>query len=60
MLRQGVLELLAAIRENRQPEGSIYDGRAAVEMVAAVFDSQRLGKPVELPLKNRQNPLAML
>jgi predicted dehydrogenase len=58
--RQGVLELLAAIRENRQPAGNIYDGRAAVEMIVAVFESHRLGKPAEFPLKNRQNPLAML
>jgi predicted dehydrogenase len=58
--REGVLELIKAIRENRQPDGSIYDGRAAVEMIAAVFESQRLGQPVELPLKNRQNPLSML
>ncbi|HEV3137209.1 MAG TPA: Gfo/Idh/MocA family oxidoreductase [Pirellulales bacterium] len=58
--RQAVLELLAAIRENRQPVGSIYDGRAAVEMIVAVFESQRLGKPAEFPLANRQNPLTML
>jgi len=58
--RLAVLELLAAIRENRQPNGSIYDGRAAIEMIAAVFESHRLGKPVEFPLENRKNPLAML
>lgn len=58
--RPGVLELIAAIRENRQPNGSIYDGRAAVEMIAGVFESHRLGKPAELPLANRQNPLTML
>jgi predicted dehydrogenase len=58
--RQAVLELLAAIRENRQHQGSIYDARAATEMIVAVFESQRLGTPVEFPLKNRQNPLAML
>ncbi len=58
--RAGVTELLAAIRENRQPNGSIYDGRAAIEMVVAIFESHRLGKPVELPLANRQNPLTML
>ncbi len=58
--RQAVSELLAAIRENRQPSGSIYDGRAAVEMIVAVFESHRLGKPVALPLANRQNPLTML
>jgi predicted dehydrogenase len=58
--RQVVLELLGAIRENRQPDGSIYDARAATEMIVAVFESHRLGKPAEMPLKNRQNPLAML
>jgi predicted dehydrogenase len=58
--RPGILELLAAIRENRQPKGSIYDARAAVEMIVAVFESHRLGTVAELPLKNRQNPLTML
>jgi len=58
--RQVVLDLLAAIRENRQPKSSIYDGRAATEMIVAVFESQRTGCRVELPLKNRQNPLEML
>jgi predicted dehydrogenase len=58
--RAAVLELLKAIRENRQPEGSIYDARAAVEMVAAVFESQRVGGPVALPLKTRENPLSLL
>ena len=58
--RAGGKELIAAIRENRQPNGSIYDGRAAVEMIVAIFESQRQGKPVALPLANRQNPLTML
>jgi predicted dehydrogenase len=58
--RAGAAELIAAIRENRQPDGSIYDGRAAVEMIVAVFESHRLGKPAEFPLSNRDNPLTML
>ncbi len=58
--RAGAKELLAAVRENRQPNGSIYDGRAAVEMIVAVFESHRLGKPAAMPLANRNNPLAML
>ncbi|MEX0978327.1 MAG: Gfo/Idh/MocA family oxidoreductase, partial [Pirellulales bacterium] len=58
--RPGVLELLAAIRENREPNGGIYDARAATEMIVAVFESHRQGTVAELPLKNRQNPLAML
>lgn len=55
-----VLELLKAIRENRQPSSSIYDARAATEMIVAVFESHRLGGRADMPLKNRQNPLAML
>ncbi len=58
--RQVVLELLKAIRENRQPDGSIYDARAATEMIVAVFESHRLGKPAQMPLANRKNPLTML
>jgi predicted dehydrogenase len=58
--RQAAKELIRAIEENRQPDGSIYDARAAVEMIVAVFESHRQSQAVELPLKNRQNPLAML
>jgi predicted dehydrogenase len=53
-------DLLQAIEEDRQPEASIYEGRTTVEMTAAVFESQRLGGPVNLPLENRKNPLTML
>jgi predicted dehydrogenase len=58
--RPCILELLAAIRENRAPSGGIYDARAATEMIVAVFESHRLGGRADMPLKNRQNPLAML
>jgi hypothetical protein len=58
--RQCALELLASIRENRQPSGNIYDARAATEMIVAVFESQRRGGPVRFPLENRQNPLTMI
>ncbi|HUF62993.1 MAG TPA: Gfo/Idh/MocA family oxidoreductase [Verrucomicrobiales bacterium] len=55
-----VRDLLAAIEENRQPEASVYEGRSAVEMIAAVFESHRLSKPVTFPLSNRKNPLSLL
>lgn len=58
--RSCVLELLAAIRENREPNGGIDDARAATEMIVSVFESHRLGGVAELPLKNRKNPLTML
>ncbi len=55
-----VKDLLEAIAKDRQPLGSIYDGRAALEMILAVYESHRLKGAVELPLKNRQHPLELL
>jgi len=54
------LDLLRAIETNTQPKGSMYDGRAALEMILAVYESHRLNAPVEFPLKNRSHPLNML
>jgi predicted dehydrogenase len=53
-------DLLQAIQEDRQPECSVFEGRTTIEMIAAVFESHRLSRPVQLPLKNRRNPLEML
>jgi predicted dehydrogenase len=50
-------DLLKAIAEDRQPVCSLSDGAAAVEMVLAVYESNRLDRPVEFPLKNRKHPL---
>ena len=58
--RLAIEDLLKAIEEKRQPKGNVYEARGAVEMIAAVFESHRLGRPVKLPLENRQNPLTML
>ncbi len=55
-----VKDLLEAIEQDRQPRGSMYDGRAALEMILAVYESFRLKGPAELPLKNRKHPLTML
>jgi predicted dehydrogenase len=55
-----VQDLLAAIEQDRQPLSSVYEARGAVEMIVAVFDSQRQGKPVTLPLAMRENPLTHL
>jgi predicted dehydrogenase len=52
-------DLLQAIERDRQPKGSIYDGRAALEMILAVYESARTRAAVELPLRNRRHPLAM-
>lgn len=53
-----VQDLLGAIEEDRHPECSIYEGRTTVEMIAAVFQSQRERRPVSIPLTHRENPLA--
>jgi predicted dehydrogenase len=51
-------DLMQAIERDRQPKGSIYDGRAALEMIHAVYESARTRGPVELPLRNRRHPLS--
>ena len=53
-----VQDLMQAIERDRQPKGSIYDGRAALEMIHAVYESARTRAAVELPLRNRRHPLA--
>ncbi len=55
-----VKDLIEAIEKDRQPRGSIYDARAALEMIMAVYESHRLKRTVEIPLKNRRHPLTML
>ena len=52
--------MLDAIERDRPPRGSVYDARAALEMVMAVYEAQRQGRPVPLALENRRHPLSML
>ncbi|NKB67342.1 MAG: gfo/Idh/MocA family oxidoreductase [Candidatus Latescibacteria bacterium] len=53
-----VRELIEAIEGDRpvQTCSSGEDARAALEMIMAVHESQRLGTRVPLPLANRENP----
>ena len=53
-------DLLAAIEEDRQPEANVYEARTTVEMILAIFDSHRHGKPVSIPLESRENGLTKL
>ncbi len=55
-----IRDFIAAIEADRQPLCSVYEARDVTEMIASVFESQRQGGPVSLPLENRQNPLASL
>lgn len=53
-------DLLRAIEEDRQPLCSVYEARAAIEMIVAAFESQRVGGPIRFPLVTRANPLTLL
>jgi predicted dehydrogenase len=53
-----VKDLIAAVEEDRKPAADITEARTALEMVAAVFESQRLAKPAPIPLACRTDPLA--
>lgn len=55
-----VNDLIEAIEKDRAPLDSLSDGRAALEMILAVYESHRLERAVELPLKNRKHPLATM
>jgi predicted dehydrogenase len=44
-------DFVDAIREDRRPMVAGEDGRAAVEIILAVYRSARTGQPVELPLE---------
>jgi predicted dehydrogenase len=55
-----VNDLIEAMEKDRAPLDSLHDGRASLEMIMAVYESHRLERPVELPLKNRKHPLAAM
>jgi predicted dehydrogenase len=53
-------DLIEAIEKDRPPMSSLADGRAALEMIMAVYESYRLDRPVDFPLKTRKHPLSLL
>jgi predicted dehydrogenase len=55
-----IKDLLAAIEDNREPLDGPEQCRAGLEMIMAVFESQRQGGRVMMPLENREHPLRML
>jgi len=50
-------DLIGAIEADCEPYSSGRDGRAALEMIASVFESHRRGATVSLPLENRDHVL---
>ena len=51
------LDLINAVENGSKPLCDASDGRWTVEMVSAVYESQKIGGPVILPLMERTNPL---
>ncbi len=45
-------DMIQAIQEDRRPYVDGYAGRDALELVLAIYKSQKEGKPVKLPLKS--------
>ena len=52
-----VTELIRASETGEEHPSSGYQGRAALELIMAVYESQKQGGKVELPLANREHPL---
>jgi predicted dehydrogenase len=55
--RHPIRSLIHAIQTDGEPICSGVDGRWAIEMVAAIYESHRLHARVALPLQNRDDPL---
>ena len=55
-----IKDLFECMKQDRVPKCSAEDSRAIVEMIVAIFESHRVGGPVEFPMKTRVNPLTLL
>ncbi len=55
-----ITDLIDSVETERPTKCSAEDSRAIVEMIAAVFESHRVGGPIDLPLQTRNNPLSLL
>lgn len=54
-----VKDLIEAVEKDGKPVADITDARIALEMVVAVFESQRQGQRVAIPLASRKDPLSI-
>ncbi|MCA9066279.1 MAG: Gfo/Idh/MocA family oxidoreductase [Planctomycetaceae bacterium] len=53
-------DLIDSIENQHEPKCGMYEGRRIVEMIAAIFEAHRQGRPVPLPLEIRENPLSLM
>lgn len=56
----GINDLIEAIETERPTKCAADDCRNIIQMIAAIYESQRVGGPVDLPLTTRVNPLSLL
>jgi len=47
-----IYDLIQAIREDREPMVTGREARKAVEIILAIYESSRTGRPVNLPLSS--------
>lgn len=55
-----ILDLFDSIKDNRPTKCSAEDCRSIIEMISAVFESHRVGGPIDLPMTTRVNPLTLM
>jgi len=55
-----IKDLIDSVKHNRPTKCSAEDCRSIIEMIAAVFESHRVGGPIELPMATRVNPLTLM
>ena len=55
-----VQDLFDAVEHDRKPAAGAHDARWSIEMILGIYESQKSGSRVELPLKNRTHPLERL
>ena len=58
---EGAWEMVACLDEDRESISSGYDGRAALEMCLAAYESERLGRDkITFPLTQKESPLELM
>ena len=55
-----VQEMVDCIEEDREHYSNGIEGRAALELIMAIYESQITGARANLPLANRANPLKQM
>ena len=58
---EGAWEMVACLDEDRESVSSGYDGRAALEMCLAAYESERLSRTkITFPLSQKESPLELM